>query len=67
MKKTFWSVKYTGTFVGTMLAWFDNEADANEFAKGDYREDPVKHTVNNPDEFYWYEDKVRMTNVMLKQ
>ena len=48
MKKTFWSVKYTGIgYNGTSTKWFDNLEDAIEFANEDYRDNPVNHTYSN--------------------
>ena len=47
MKKTFWSVKYAVWGAdGTMEAWFDDKAEAVEFANADYRDKPVRHTVS---------------------
>ena len=46
--KTFYSVDYIA--LGMMRAstrWFDNLEEAKEFAKEDFRDNPVRHTYKN--------------------
>lgn len=47
--KTFYTVDYNGIgFNGTQTKWFDNMADAKEFSKGDYKDNPATHNIKNP-------------------
>lgn len=44
MAKTFYSVRYASPyFYGTRIKWFDNKTDANNFAKRDFCDLPVRH------------------------
>ena len=63
MTKTFWSVKYAIWGADrTSTAWFDNKEEADEFAKKDYRDLPVRHTVRKPESISIYEDLVERTH-----
>ena len=62
MKKTFYSVKYAVMGKGQSVAWFDDKNKAYEFANHDYRDNPVRHTVSNPDKIKACEERVMMTN-----
>ena len=48
MKKVFYSVEYMiwGSDK-THRMWFDNLEEAKEFAKADYRDNPVRHIYRN--------------------
>lgn len=41
MKKALFTVDYTGLFFGVKRRYFETFAEAKEFAKGDYRDNPV--------------------------
>lgn len=48
MRKTFWSVKYSVWGADRpRIAWFDNKADADTFARRDYTDKPISHTYSN--------------------
>lgn len=49
MTKTFYSVKCAVFGGGTTDVWFDNLTEAKEFAKADFRDNPVRHTYKNPE------------------
>lgn len=60
--KTFWSVDYSvwGNN-GVSTAWFDSKTEAEEFAKKDYRDLPIRHTVSRADTISKYDELVSMT------
>lgn len=65
MKKTFWSVDYAVIGNGQSTAWFGNKEDAVKFASKDYRDNPVRHTVSNPETIKKYNELVMITKYEL--
>lgn len=60
--KTFWSVTYNGFgFTKPKIAWFDNKSGAVKFASGNYRDNPIRHTVSKLETIDKYNRLVEMT------
>ncbi len=60
MFKFYTSDYYNGNKVST--AWFDNLEKAEEFAKKDYHDPIVKHTLCNKESIYMANYNVALTN-----
>lgn len=61
MKKVFYSVDYM--ILGsdkTHRMWFDNLEEAKEFAKADYRDNPVKHVYISKATIEMVEDLINL-------
>ena len=62
MKKVFYSVGYTELALckKSSTMWFDNLEEAKEFAKADYRDEPVKHVYSNEATIKMVEDLINL-------
>lgn len=61
MKKVFYSVDYS--ILGSdklHRMWFDNLEEAKEFAKADYRDNPVKHVYSSKATIKMVEDLIEL-------
>ena len=62
MKKTYYSVVYrTWGADSESYAWFDNQAEAQNFAKKDYTGAIVTHNVSKPETIKEYDKLVKDT------
>ena len=60
--KTFYTVDYAIIGAGgTSKKYFDNLADAKEFSKGDYKDNPVTHNIKNPAKIREIENLIKQT------
>ena len=67
MATTFWVVKYSvwGSNVDH-YAWFSEKEQAEDFAKNDYTDSPVRHTYHRTDSIHDAWKRVRMTEMELR-
>ena len=65
MKKVFYSVRYIelGLCKRNCIMWFDNIEEAKEFAKADYRDEPVKHVYRNESTIQMVEQLIELQKI----